>query len=228
MERRYLVAALAIIATFAVFSRALRTLERVSLTYGRDVEANAKAKCNADASAASRFIGKVRTHLRPAYPEEAQLLAEMDLPIVMAQVKVAEQITRQNMAAAQCARATALRETERAQREATRMREKWAHPNGGPSPLPIAWTVSASDVDQQVRTQTAALAERIAAQSVRWQVAAERMRDVSDSEAEQDADNNGGSRARCNAVQQDKQTAQALRARSRAMVREVEHSLGYR
>jgi len=65
MERRYLVAALAIIATFAVFSRGFRTLERVSLSYGQHVGAAAKAKCNADASAASRFMGKVRTHLRP-------------------------------------------------------------------------------------------------------------------------------------------------------------------
>jgi hypothetical protein len=35
MERRYLVAALAIIATFAVFSHGFRTLERVSLLYSQ-------------------------------------------------------------------------------------------------------------------------------------------------------------------------------------------------
>jgi hypothetical protein len=171
MDRRYLVAALAIIATFAVFSRGLRSLERVSLSYGQHVslsngqhsEANAHAKCNADA-AASRLIGKVRTHLRPAYPEEAQLLAEMNLPIVMAQAKVAQQLVRQNMAAAECARATALREAERAQREALRMRQRMARTNANSSPLPIAWTVSAADVDRQVRAKTAALAERIAAQ----------------------------------------------------------------
>ena len=40
MERRYLVAALAIIATFAVFSRGLRTLERVSLLYGPSTTAS--------------------------------------------------------------------------------------------------------------------------------------------------------------------------------------------
>ena len=74
MERRYLVAALAIIATFAVFSHGFRTLEHVSLLYGQQVGADLKAKCNADASAASRFMGKVRTHLRPGYPEEAQML----------------------------------------------------------------------------------------------------------------------------------------------------------
>ncbi len=143
MERRYLVAALAIIATFAVFSHGFRTLEHVSLLYGH----HAGAKCNADASAASRFIGKVRTHLRPGYPEEAQLLAEMNLPITRAQAKVAEEVARQNIAAAQCARATALREAERAQREATRMRERMAYNSANASAMPIA--NAAADVDQR-------------------------------------------------------------------------------
>jgi hypothetical protein len=152
MERRYLVATLAIIATFAVFSHGLRTLEHVSLLYGQHVGADLKAKCNADASAASRFMGKVRTHLRPGYPEEAQMLAEMNLPIAMAQAKVAEEVARQNMAAARCARETALREAqrarreaERAQREATRMRERMAHSNAVAMPIANA----DADVDQR-------------------------------------------------------------------------------
>jgi hypothetical protein len=143
MERRYLVAALAVIATFAVFSHGFRTLEHVSLLYGH----HAGAKCNADASAA-RFIGKVRTHLRPGYPEEAQLLAEMNLPIAMAQAKVAEEVARQNMAAARCAREMALREAQRARRQATKMRDKMAHTNA--SAMPITWGANAAaDVNQQ-------------------------------------------------------------------------------
>ena len=152
MERRYLVATLAIIATFAVFSRGFRTLEHVSLLYGQHAGADLRAKCNADASAASRFMGKVRTHLRPGYPEEAQMLAEMNLPIAMAQAKVAEEVARQNMAAARCARETALREAQRArreaerpQREAMRMRERMAHSNA--SAMPIA--NADADVDQR-------------------------------------------------------------------------------
>ncbi|MFI5115425.1 MAG: hypothetical protein ACHP8B_01880 [Terriglobales bacterium] len=146
MERRYLVAALAIIATFAVFSRGFRTLEHVSLLYGHHAATDLQAKCNSEATAASRFMGKVR--LRPGYPEEAQLLAEMNLPIAMAQAKVAEEVARQNMAAARCARATAKREAERAQREATRMRERMAHNNA--SAMPIAWGANAAaDVDQR-------------------------------------------------------------------------------
>src|ERR1039458_2601090 len=148
MERRYLVAALAIIATFAVLSHGFRTLEQVSLLYGH----HAAAKCNAEASAASRFMGKVRSHLRPGYPEEAQMLAEMNLPIAMAQAKVAEEVARQNMAGARCAREPALREArparrdaERLQREAMRMRERMAHSNA--SAMPIA--NADADVDQR-------------------------------------------------------------------------------
>jgi hypothetical protein len=188
MERRYLVAALAIIATFAVFSRGFRTLEHVSLWYGQHAGATATSKCDGDVSAASRFMGKVRTHLRPGYPEEAQLLAEMNLPIAIAQAKVAEQVARQNMAAAQCARATALREAERARREATRMRDKMAHTHGDASAMPIAWGVNAAaDVDQRVRAKTAALAERVAAQSVRLQMAADQMREASVQISDSDA-----------------------------------------
>ena len=203
MEGRYLVAALAIIATFAVFSRGFRTLERVSLSYGQHAGAELKAKCNADASAASRFMGKVRTHLRPGYPEEAQLLAEMNLPIAMSEAKVAEQVARQNMAAARGARETALREAERAQREAKRMRDRMAHPNAKASAMPIAWGVI-SDSDAA----------------------------SADAESEQGSDSNSndaGSRVHCNAAQsREQQTAQAIRDRSRAIVHELEQSLGYR
>jgi hypothetical protein len=169
MERRYLVAALAMIATFAAFSRGFRTLEHVSLLYGQQAGADLRAKCNSDASAASRIMAQVRTHLRPGYPEEAQLLAEMNLPIAMAQARVteqvAEQVVRQNMAATRCARATAQREAERARREAARIRDKMARNGENVSAMPMVWgTNVAAEVDQQVRANTAALAERIAAQ----------------------------------------------------------------
>ena len=208
MERRYLVAALAIIATFAVFSRGLRTLEHVSLSYGRHVGADVKAKCSSDASAAARVMSKVRTHLRPGYPEEAQLLAEMNLPIVMVQAKVAEQIARQNMEATRCAQATALREAERARREATRMRDRMAHINGYSSATPIAWEVNAA-VDRQVREKTLALAQRMAAQSVRLQMAADRVREVSVQMSDSYASgadlgqgsNSASSKVRCKATQ---------------------------
>ena len=120
MERRYLVATLAVIATFAVFSNGLRTVEPALLSYSQNAGANLKAKCNADTSALSHFMSKVRTYLSPDYPDEAQLMADMNLPIAMAQAKAAEEVARQNIAAAQCARDTALRQAELGRREADR------------------------------------------------------------------------------------------------------------
>ena len=79
MERRYLVAALAIIATFAGFSHGFRCLQHLSLLHAEHLDAMAKVK--ADAGSAARAMAKIRTHLRPGYPEEAQLLAEMNVPI---------------------------------------------------------------------------------------------------------------------------------------------------
>jgi hypothetical protein len=246
MERRYLVAALAIIATFAVFSHGFRTLEHVSLLYGQQAGADLKAKCKSDASSASRLMGKVRTHLRPSYPEEAQLLAEMNVPIAMAQAKVAEKLAQQNMAAARCAQEAARREAERAmrdaqraQREAARSHERAARTNA--STMPIVWTVNTADIDRQVREQTAAIAERIAEQSVSWQVAAEQMQEaseqasdayaaVADRDSYSDSSSNAaGPKVHCDVTPSlTQQSAQAIRARSRAIVHQVQQSFGYR
>ena len=68
-------------------------------------------------SIVSHWIAKVKSELHPSHPEEAQLLAEMNLPIAAAQAKVAEQAAKQSQAAAE----TAMREAERAQRDAARM-----------------------------------------------------------------------------------------------------------
>lgn len=234
MERRYLVAALAIVATFAVFSRGLRALEHFSLSYEQHVGMNSQAKCNSGGSAASRMMAKVKTHLRPGYAEEAQLLAEMNLPIVMAQAKVAQQFAQQNVAAAQCARATALRQAERAQREAMRMREKMARTRTAPPAMPIAWGMNtADDVNARIQERAAAIAEQVAAQNVRIQMAADRVREVSvriadsdteavdSADADQDADDNSG-KARCNAaLSQRQQVEKAIRDGSRAIVYQV-------
>ncbi len=206
MERRYLVATLAIIATFALFSRGLRSIEQRSLTLGQHVGADLRAKCDSDTSAASRFMGKVRTHLRPGYPEEAQLLAEMNLPIAMAQAKAAEGIMRQNMAAAQCARATALREAERAQRQATRMRDKMVHARVYASELPIAWEMN-SALDERVREKTAEMAQRMVTRTVSLPIAVDLMRQVSVQISDSDladteqGNNSRNSKVRCKVSQ---------------------------
>ena len=166
MERRYLVATLAIIATFATFSRGFQSLQHLSLLRGQHP------------SALSRWAAKMKTHLRPSYPEEAQLLAEMNLPIA-AQARVAEQAMRQGQAAARCARETAMREAERARSDATRMRERIAREKNV-APVPIAIDLKLLDgLDQRMDLKVAGLAERVAASNVRLQMAGAKLEAIS-------------------------------------------------
>ena len=69
MERRYLVAAIAIIATFAITSRGFRALEHVSLVRAAHAQTMATQQC--PSSIAARALAKIHTHLRPRIPEEA-------------------------------------------------------------------------------------------------------------------------------------------------------------
>jgi len=184
MERRYLVAALAIIATFAVTSRGFRTLERMSLRHDNHfwtkarVGAMAKAEC--EASSTARAMTKLRTRLRPRYPEEAQLLAEMNVPIAAMQSRIAQQMARQDAAISQCARERAMQDAERARRDAMRLQERMTHAAGQANMAPISLQLNLpSDLDQRIQAQTAALAARFAANNVKLQVAADRLRESS-------------------------------------------------
>ncbi len=122
MDRKYLVAALAIVATFAVFSHGLRNGRLVQLACR---EYGAIAGHCTGSSLTSRVIGQMRSRLRPGHPEEAQMLAELNLPMVTAQAKAVVDVAKQEVQAAKleieaakCARETAVREAERARREA--------------------------------------------------------------------------------------------------------------
>ncbi len=106
------------------------------------------------------------------------------------------------------------------------------------STMPIVWTVNTADIDRQVRAQTAAIAERIAEQSVSWQMhmqeASEQASDayaaVADGDSYSDSSSNApGPRVHCNVTPSlTQQSAQAIRARSRAIVHQVQTSFGYR
>ena len=78
MERRYLVAALAMILAFAATSHGFRALQQMSWVHVR--HSGAMAHSMHAPSCAARALAKIHTHLRPRYPEEAQLLAEMTFP----------------------------------------------------------------------------------------------------------------------------------------------------
>ncbi len=127
----------------------------------------------------SRWAAELKTHLHPAYPEEAQLLAEMNVPVAVAQARMAEQAMEQSQAAAQCARETAMREAERARREAARMQEEMAR-EARISMAPVVVDLSGLDgLDRRIQIKTANLARRMAIQNARVQIAAAKLQAVS-------------------------------------------------
>lgn len=184
MERRYLVAALAMIVAFAATSHGFRALQQISVAHVR--HSGAMAHSMHEPSCAARALAKIRTHLRPRYPEEAQLLAEMNVPLTgldtmagqMAQQmtermaeQMTQQIARQNTAIAQCAREQAMRDADRARRNAMRMQQSTA--SIGPMALEMNLP---SDRDQRIN---AALGARMRASNVKLQIAADKLRESS-------------------------------------------------
>jgi len=188
MERRYLVAALAMIVAFAATSHGFRALQQMSVVHVR--HSGAMAHSIHEPNCATRALAKIRTHLRPRYPEEAQLLAEMNVPLagldtmaarVAGQItqqvteQVTEQIAQQNIA--QCAREQAMRDADRARRDATRMQQNMTHAAEQASLSPMALEMNLpSDLDQRIN---AALASRMAASNVKLQVLADKLRQSS-------------------------------------------------
>ena len=167
MERRYMVATLAIIVTFATFSSGFRSLQQLSQQRGQHC------------TTLSRWVAAVKSHLHPAYPEEAQLLAEMNLPPVAAQTRVAEPAMEQSQAAAQCARESAIREADRARRDARRMREEIARETRV-SVAPVVVDLRGLDgLDQRIQIKTANIARRIALQNAKVQIATAKLQAVS-------------------------------------------------
>jgi hypothetical protein len=169
MERRYLVAAMAMIVAFAATSHGFRALQQMSVIHVR--HSGAMAHSMHEPSCAARALAKIRTHLRPRYPEEAQLLAEMNVPLANIETTIEEQITRQNTAIAQCARAQAMRDSERARRDAMRMQQNMA----SIGPMALEMNLPA-DLDQRINNE---LAARMAAGNVKLQVLADKLRDSS-------------------------------------------------
>jgi len=175
MERRYLVAALAMITAFAATSHGFRALQQMSVIHAR--HSGAMAHSTHEPNCASRALAKIRTHLRPRYPEEAQLLAEMNVPLANMETTIEEQMARQNSAVAQCATAQAMRDADRARRDAMRMQQNMTHAAEQASLGPMALEMNLpSDLDQRIN---AALASRMAASNVKLQVLADKLRQSS-------------------------------------------------
>jgi hypothetical protein len=171
MERRYLVAAVALIATFAITSRGFRALEHGSLVRSAHAQTLAAEQC--PSSMAARALAKIHTHLRPRIPEEAQLLAEMDAPLANMQSTISEQMSRQNQAIEQCARERAMRDAERAYRDAMRLQQQVTHSVGYISAPPAPMPPLAPDVEVRIQ-KNAALAAKLAAANIKLQIDASR------------------------------------------------------
>ena len=169
MERRYLVAALAIVATFVGVTHGIHALQRLSIEHSDNFEAIAAARCWANAAA--QQVAKVRSHFRHDYsPEQAQLVAEMNLSGM--QSSIAEQMARQDMAISRCAREKALREAEKARREAIRMQAETARALAIATPDPQAYAVTIpADLSRRIQVQ-------LAKNQMKLQMAQEKLADL--------------------------------------------------
>lgn len=135
-------------------------------------------QCSALPSIVSCVLAKVKAGLHQSDPEEAQVLAEMNLPMAALQAKAAEEAAKQSQAAAEAAREIAMREAERAHHEALKMREEIARERHVTSVVSIELPVLAA-LDQTMQVRTAAMAQRLAAKSAKMQIAAARLQAVS-------------------------------------------------
>jgi hypothetical protein len=173
MERRYLVASLAVIATFAITSRGFRALEHLTVVRAAHAQTMAAPQC--PSSIAARALAKIHTHLRPRIPEEAALLAEMNVPLANLQSSMGEQVSLQNQAIAQCARERAMRDAERAYRDAMRLQQQVTRVRYFSVPVPPVPPLP-PDVDAHLQVKAAAIAAKLAANNINLQIDTNRLR----------------------------------------------------
>jgi hypothetical protein len=124
MERRYLVATLALVATFSIFSRELSAGYLAKLPASR-AEVLADLHC-AKQYVAEQLMAKLEPLVDRTSPEQAQMVAELNLPEVartaltnaqaQAQVQLAQQTAKQKCDVALRAQREALRAQEATQR----------------------------------------------------------------------------------------------------------------
>jgi hypothetical protein len=161
MERGYLVALLSILAVFTGLSHGLRSFEQWSAKHLKHTETMATSQCHA--STAAKAVAKLKTHLRPHYAEEAQLLAELNLP-----ARVQSEIVIPSIGSASCARARAMQETERARRDMLRAQRDMMQMRIEPLSLQVNLP---PDFERQIQQRTEA-AMRLAEQQIKMQIVA--------------------------------------------------------
>ncbi len=133
MERRYLAATLALVATFAIFSREFRSGHLANLPSSR-TELISELKC-ARQYVTDQLLAKARPFIQRGVPEEAQMVAELNLPVLAGvhervaavEARVVERATEKQCDAAIRAQEQALRAQEagfRAQERGLRAAER--------------------------------------------------------------------------------------------------------
>ena len=118
MERRYLVATLALVATFAIFSREFRAGHLANLPCSR-AALMSELRC-ARQYVANQLLAKIRPFVDRGVPEEQQMVAELNLPALAAanekvaevQAMLAQQTAEDNCEAAMRVQERALRAQE--------------------------------------------------------------------------------------------------------------------
>ena len=194
MERRYLVAALAMIATFAGFSRGFQSLQQLSQQRSQHGQVMSGPQCGSVPAIVSRWLARIRNEFQPASPEEAQVLAELNLPLAAVQAKAAEQAAKQAQVAAEAANENAMREAERARRDAMKLHEQMARDRNWTAAPVTVDLQGLNGLDQRIQIKTAALAERMTARNMRMQIAAAKLATVS-----MQLDSSGKRHSPCNA-----------------------------
>ncbi len=169
MERRYLVAALAIIATFVGMTHGIHAVQQLSNDHSGNFEAVALARCWANS--AVEHVAKMRAHFRHDDSSgPAPMVAEMNLPEMPS--SIAEQMARQDVAASRCVREKAAREAEHARREAMRAQQESMHAYAIAVPEPQAFAVNIpSDLSERIQAV-------LAKNQMKLQMAQEKLADM--------------------------------------------------
>lgn len=120
MERRYLAATLALAATFAIFSREFRSGHMTKLPCPR-AQLMSELSC-AKRYVAERLMAKLEPYVDRRAPEEAQMVAELNLPVLAAvneKVAEAQAAVAQKTAEKNCDAAVRAQDNARRAQEAT-------------------------------------------------------------------------------------------------------------
>jgi hypothetical protein len=187
MERRYLVATLALVATFVVFSREFSTGYMAKIPSSR-AALMAELTC-AKRYAAEQLIARLEPLVDRAAPEQAQMVAELNLPEVVrvgqsdtqAQTVLTQKAAEQQCAAAMKAQRDAYRAQERGRERSIEIRVRAADHAQQLEDLAVMraeeLSQRATERAQQINLAAVIRAQELAAQSMeRAQCAMERSR----------------------------------------------------